>query len=122
MNRFIRQLLPFGTLILLIAALSALQPDSFLTAENFFNVLSRSSYYGIIAMGMTAVIISGGIDLSVGSMMALYGMVAVLVLTKDGTVVPTPALMGLGTLAGLGTGLVCGLLNGALITRLNLPP
>ncbi len=76
MNRFIRQLLPFGTLILLIAALSALEPDSFLTAENFFNVLSRSSVNGIIAMGMTAVIISGGIDLSVGSMMALAGMVA----------------------------------------------
>jgi ribose/xylose/arabinose/galactoside ABC-type transport system permease subunit len=122
MNRFIRQLLPFGTLILLIAALSALEPDTFLTAENFFNVLSRSSVNGIIAMGMTAVIISGGIDLSVGSMMALSGMVAGLVMTKDGSVVPTPALMWLGTLAGLATGLACGLLNGGLITRLNLPP
>ncbi len=122
MNRFIRQLLPFGTLILLIAALSALEPDSFLTAENFFNVLSRSSVNGIIAMGMTAIIISGGIDLSVGSMMALAGMVAGLVMTKNGAVVPTPPLMWLGTLAGLGTGLACGLLNGVLITKLNLPP
>ena len=83
MNQFIRQLLPFGTLILLIAALSALEPDTFLTAENFFNVLSRSSVNGIIAMGMTAVIISGGIDLSVGSMMALCGMVAGLVMTQE---------------------------------------
>ncbi|HSW01621.1 MAG TPA: ABC transporter permease [Sedimentisphaerales bacterium] len=122
MNRFIRQLLPFGTLILLIAALSALEPDSFLTAENFFNVLSRSSVNGIIAMGMTAVIISGGIDLSVGSMMAASGMVAGLIMTKDGSIVPTPGLMWLGTLAGLATGLACGLLNGGLITRLNLPP
>jgi len=122
MNRFIRQLLPFGTLILLIAALSALEPDSFLTAENFFNVLSRSSVNGIIAMGMTAVIISGGIDLSVGSMMAVSGMVAGLIMTKDGSIVPTPGLMWLGTLAGLATGLACGLLNGGLITRLNLPP
>lgn len=122
MNRFIRQLLPFGTLILLIAALSALEPDSFLTAENFFNVLSRSSVNGIIAMGMTAVIISGGIDLSVGSMMAVSGMVAGLIMTKDGSTVPTPGLMWLGTLAGLATGLACGLLNGGLITRLNLPP
>jgi ribose/xylose/arabinose/galactoside ABC-type transport system permease subunit len=122
MNRFIRQLLPFGTLILLIAALSALEPDTFLTAENFFNVLSRSSVNGIIAMGMTAIIISGGIDLSVGSMLALSGMVAGLIMTKDGSVVPTAGLMWLGTLAGLGTGLVCGLLNGGLITRLNLPP
>lgn len=122
MNRFIRQLLPFGTLILLIAALSALEPDTFLTTENFFNVLSRSSVNGIIAMGMTAVIISGGIDLSVGSMMAVSGMVAGLVMTRDGTIVPTPGLMWLGTLAGLATGFVCGLLNGTLITRLNLPP
>jgi ribose/xylose/arabinose/galactoside ABC-type transport system permease subunit len=122
MNRFIRQLLPFGTLILLIAALSALEPDTFLTAENFFNVLSRSSVNGIIAMGMTAVIISGGIDLSVGSMMAVSGMVAGLIMTKDGSIIPTPGLMWLGTLAGLATGLSCGLLNGGLITRLNLPP
>mgnify|MGYP000861117117 CR=1 FL=1 len=122
MNRFVRQLLPFGTLILLIAALSALEPDTFLTAENFFNVLSRSSVNGIIAMGMTAIIISGGIDLSVGSMMALCGMVAGLIMTKNGSIVPTPGLMWLGTLAGIGTGLICGLLNGALITQLNLPP
>jgi ribose/xylose/arabinose/galactoside ABC-type transport system permease subunit len=122
MNRFVRQLLPFGTLILLIAILSALEPDAFLTAENFFNVLSRSSVNGIVAMGMTAVIISGGIDLSVGSMMAVAGMVAGLIMTRDGTIVPTAGLMWIGTLAGLATGLVCGLLNGALITGLSLPP
>jgi ribose/xylose/arabinose/galactoside ABC-type transport system permease subunit len=122
MNKFARQLLPFGTLTLIIAALSALEPDTFLTAQNFSNVLSRSSYSGIIAMGMTAVIISGGIDLSVGSMMALCGMIAGLVMTLHGEIVPTPGLMVLGTLAGVATGLVCGLLNGSLITLLNLPP
>jgi ribose/xylose/arabinose/galactoside ABC-type transport system permease subunit len=122
MNRFARQLLPFGTLTLLIAALSALEPDTFLTAQNFSNVLSRSSYSGIVALGMTAVIISGGIDLSVGSMMALSGMIAGLVMTQNGSVVPTPGLMVLGTFVGVGTGLLCGLLNGSLITLLNLPP
>ena len=122
MNKFVRQLLPFGTLTLLIAALAALEPDTFLTTQNFSNVLSRSSYSGIIAMGMTAVIISGGIDLSVGSMMALSGMVAGLVMTQNGNVVPTPSLMVLGTLVGIGMGLLCGLLNGSLITLLNLPP
>lgn len=122
MNKFARQLLPFATLILLIAALSALKPDTFLTAENTFNVLSRSSVNGIIAMGMTAVIISGGIDLSVGSMMALCGMVAGMIMTRNGAVVPTSGLMWLGTLAGLVAGLLCGLLNGGLITKLNLPP
>ena len=122
MNRFVRQLLPFGTLTLLVAALAALEPDTFLTTENFSNVLSRSSYSGIVAMGMTAVIISGGIDLSVGSMLALCGMVAGWVMTRDGTVVPTPGLMALGTLVGVGMGLLAGLLNGSLITLLNLPP
>jgi len=122
MNRFVRQLLPFGTLTLLVAALAALEPDTFLTTENFSNVLSRSSYSGIVAMGMTAVIISGGIDLSVGSMLALCGMVAGWAMTRDGTVVPTPGLMALGTLVGVGMGLLAGLLNGSLITLLNLPP
>jgi ribose/xylose/arabinose/galactoside ABC-type transport system permease subunit len=122
MNKFVRQLLPFGTLTLLIAALAALEPDTFLTTENFSNVLSRSSYSGIVAMGMTAVIISGGIDLSVGSMLALCGMVAGWVMTRDGTVVPTPGLMALGTLVGIGMGVLAGMLNGSLITLLNLPP
>ncbi len=122
MSKFVRQLLPFGTLTLLVAALAALEPDTFLTTENFSNVLSRSSYSGIVAMGMTAVIISGGIDLSVGSMLALCGMVAGWVMTRDGTVVPTPGLMALGTLVGVGMGLLAGLLNGCLITLLNLPP
>jgi ribose/xylose/arabinose/galactoside ABC-type transport system permease subunit len=122
MNKFVRQLLPFGTLILILAALSALKPDTFLTAENFLNVLSRSSVNGIIAMGMTAVIISGGIDLSVGSMMALCGMVGALVMLQTGGVEPGVGPMWLGTLVGVGAGLLCGLLNGGLITTLNLPP
>lgn len=122
MNKFTRQLLPFATLILLIAVLAALEPDAFLTADNTFNVLSRSSVNGIIAMGMTAVIISGGIDLSVGSMMALCGMIAGLIMTRNTDVIPMAALMWLGTLAGIVTGLLCGLLNGGLITKLNLPP
>src|SRR5512136_1245431 len=102
MNKFTRQLLPFAVLILLIAVLAALKPDTFLTTENFLNVLSRSSVNGIIAMGMTAVIISGGIDLSVGSMMALCGMVGALVMLKTGGGEPGAGAMGLGTLVGLG--------------------
>jgi ribose/xylose/arabinose/galactoside ABC-type transport system permease subunit len=122
MNKLIRQLLPFGTLILILAVLSALKPDTFLTAENFLNVLSRSSVNGVIAMGMTAVIISGGIDLSVGSMMALCGMVGALTMLKTGGGAPDAQAMWIGTSVGLGTGLLCGLLNGSLITLLNLPP
>jgi ribose/xylose/arabinose/galactoside ABC-type transport system permease subunit len=122
MNKFVRQLLPFGTLILILAILAAWKPDEFLTAGNFFNVLSRSTVNVIIAMGMTAVIISGGIDLSVGSMMALCGMVGALVMLKTGGSAPGVGAMWLGTLAGVGAGLLCGLVNGGLITALNLPP
>ncbi len=122
MNKFVRQLLPFGTLLLIVAALAALEPDTFLTADNILNVLSRSSVNGIIAMGMTAVIISGGIDLSVGSMMALAGMVGAVVMLKTGGVAPAAGAMWIGTLVGIGMGLLCGLLNGGLITALNLPP
>lgn len=74
MNKMVRQLLPFTTLILIISILSLLKPDTFLTLANFLNVLRRSSVNGIISVGMTMVIISAGIDLSVGSMLALSGM------------------------------------------------
>ena len=52
MNKLVRQLLPFGSLILIICILSALRPESFLTIDNFLNVFRRSSVYGIIAIGI----------------------------------------------------------------------
>ncbi len=122
MNKLVRQLLPFGSLILIVCILSALRPDTFLTMDNFLNVLRRSSVNGIIAVGMTAVIISAGIDLSVGSMMALSGMVGAWVMIVIGGPNPVGAALVVGTLAGIITGLVCGLLNGVLITKLKLPP
>ena len=122
MNKLARQLLPFGSLILIICVLSALRPDTFLTLDNFLNVLRRSSVNGIIAVGMTAVIISAGIDLSVGSMMALSGMVGAWVMILIGGTNPEGAALVVGTLVGIITGLVCGCLNGVLITKLKLPP
>ena len=122
MNKMIRQLLPFVTLTLIICILSAIKPDSFLTAENILNVLSRSSVYGIIGVGMTMVIISAGIDLSVGSMMALCGMLGAYVMLFFGDPLTPGYGMFVGTLVGLLTGIFCGLLNGILITKLKLPP
>ncbi len=75
MSKLIRQLLPFASLLLILIILSIWKPHEFLTTENIFNILRRSSVNVIIAVGMTAVIISGGIDLSVGSMLALAGMI-----------------------------------------------
>ncbi len=62
--------------LVLVAAIASFQFDSFLTARNLENVVLQSSFLGLIAVGMTFVIISGGIDLSVGSMLALGGMIA----------------------------------------------
>ena len=129
MNKMVRQLLPFGSLILIICALSALKPDTFLTLDNFLNVLRRSSVNGIIAVGMTSIIISAGIDLSVGSMLAFAGMIGALVMTSLGVTDPEtgklvigPGAQVVGTFAGILTGLVCGFVNRGLITKLKLPP
>ena len=122
MSKLARQLLPFGSLILIICFLSALKPDTFLTTDNFLNVLRRSSVNGIIAVGMTAIIISAGIDLSVGSMMALSGMVGAWVMIKFGGTDPQGAALVLGTFVGIVAGLACGFLNGLLVTKLKLAP
>jgi len=122
MSKFARQLLPFGSLILIICGLSAYAPDTFLTMDNFLNVLRRSSVNGIIAVGMTSVIISAGIDLSVGSMLALAGMVGAYAMIAVGGTDPQGGALVFGTFVGIGTGIACGLANGVLITKLRLPP
>lgn len=122
MNKFIRQFLPFATLTLILCILSVLRPDTFLTFENFLNVLRRSSVNGIIALGMTAVIISAGIDLSVGSMLALAGMVGAGSMILMGGADPQGWPLVWGTFAAIATGTICGLLNGVLITKLRLQP
>ncbi len=122
MSKLIRQLLPFVSLLLIFVVLSVLAPDKFLTTDNLLNVLRRSSVNAIMAVGMTAIIISGGIDLSVGSMLALAGMAGAWTMLKcGGENLPLPCMLW-GTLAGMIVGTLCGLVNGLLITRLNLPP
>ena len=122
MSKFLRQLLPFGSLTLIICILSALEPDTFLTTENSLNILRRSSVNGIIAIGMTSVIISAGIDLSVGSMLALCGMVGAYTMTTIGGADPQGSALIVGTALGGVVGIICGLVNGVLITKLKLQP
>ncbi|MHC4654998.1 MAG: ABC transporter permease [Planctomycetota bacterium] len=122
MGKFVRQLLPFGSLTLIICVLSALKPDTFLTMENFMNVLRRSSVNGIIAIGMTSIIISAGIDLSVGSMLALSGMAGAYAMVAIGGSDPQRSAFVIGTVLGIVVGIVCGFLNGVLITKLKLQP
>jgi ribose/xylose/arabinose/galactoside ABC-type transport system permease subunit len=122
MGKFLRQLLPFGSLMLIVCILAALRPDTFLSMDNLLNVLRRSSVYGIIAIGMTFVIISGGIDLSVGSMLAVCGMIGAAVMEAIGGANPQGWALVAGTIAGVAAGLLSGLINGILITRFRLQP
>jgi ribose transport system permease protein len=102
-------------ILLLICILFALLSPNFLTTGNAVNILRQASINIVLATGMTFVILTGGIDLSVGSILAVSAVVAVLVSLL-------PAIGWLAVPAALLTGLLLGLLNGALITFLNLPP
>jgi ribose/xylose/arabinose/galactoside ABC-type transport system permease subunit len=111
--------LPEETVLLLIligfaAILTVLSPY-FLTFDNLVNVIMTISVTGITAIGMTYVMLSGGIDLSVGATLALSAVVAG-TLAKNGAPVPVVIF------AGLGIGLAIGLINGLAITRLHVPP
>ncbi len=106
-----------GTLIglfLLGALLSILSPF-FLTSSNLLNVMEQTAINAVIAVGMTFVILSAGIDLSVGSIAALSGVVLANRLQAGWP-------LALAILAGLLTGALCGLFSGLLITRGKLPP
>lgn len=107
----------FGTLIgllVLSAVLAALTPH-FLTVANLLNIAQQTSINAIVAVGMTFVILSGGIDLSVGSIVALSGVVLGVALQQEHAV-------PLALLAALGAGVACGLGNGALVSWGGLPP
>ncbi len=106
-----------GTLLGLFALcvlLSFVTPH-FLTVSNILNVFEQTAINAVIAVGMTFVILTGGIDLSVGSIVALAGVVLGAAL-KAG--LPPIAAIPLSLLAGT----FCGLLNGALVTKGRLPP
>jgi len=102
-------------LIAICVVLSILQPAAFATTDNLFNITRNFSFIGIMALGMTAVIITGGIDLSVGSTMGVVVITTGMVMHGGGS-------WELACLVGLGTGLIVGLFNGILIAVLGLSP
>jgi ribose transport system permease protein len=109
-----KRLLPAASLLLLCAYFAARSPR-FLTWENWFAISNQYAYLLILGVGATVVILSGGIDLSVGSVMALSGVVAADALVNRGAPVP------LGILLGVATGASAGLVNGLVVTRLRVP-
>jgi ribose/xylose/arabinose/galactoside ABC-type transport system permease subunit len=102
--------------IILESVVFAVIAPQFLSVPNLVNVALSIAINGILAVGMTAVILTGGIDLSVGSVAALAGVVAAAVATGGGAGAVFPA-----ALAALGVGLAVGLFNGVMVARFRVP-
>lgn len=94
---------------------AALRFDTFVTRDNFSIIFQQTAVIGVAALGMTLIIVAGGIDLSVGSIIALGTVVIALLLQKG----VSPLLAALG---GIGVSACCGAVSGLLITRLRLLP
>jgi ribose transport system permease protein len=107
----------FLVLIALIAAaiFMTFATDAFGTPRNLFNITRNATFVAIIALGMTFVIITGGIDLSVGSMLMFSSMVCAAVMTRGYG-------LELGIAAAIATSLLVGFINGTLIAYLGFPP
>ena len=111
---------PVVALIALILIGMALN-SNFLSYANITNVLARSAFIGIIAVGMTFVITAGGLDLSVGSMAAFVAGLMILTMNTltDSMGVTLPVIL-LGVALALAAGLIAGIINGVLITRVGI--
>jgi ribose transport system permease protein len=111
----IQRLLAFGALILIIVFFSVAS-GQFFQYDNIVGILIATSVVGVLALGETFVIITGGIDLSVGTVMTLSAVMTGVVITNMGLPLPV------GIVAGILTGGTMGLVNGILIARFRLPP
>jgi ribose transport system permease protein len=108
---------PFIALVV-VFIIGVLVNDAFLSSGNLSNILARSSFIGIVAIGATFVITAGGIDLSVGSMAAfISGCMILLMNALMDTIDSMVAIIILAIIASLGIGAVAGLINGLLTTK-----
>jgi len=116
---FFQRFLAFGALIVLILFFQVwcmAIGTNFLTFENFVNILVATAVVGILALGQTFVIITGGIDLSVGTVMTISMVMTAVAITSQHLPVPV------GILVGVFTGGLLGLANGVLIAHLRIAP
>jgi ribose/xylose/arabinose/galactoside ABC-type transport system permease subunit len=115
------------TIVLIALAGSHVSRETGRTVNNFWNAntiiqtLTDASFFAIMAIGATLVIITGGIDLSVGSIYALSGVSMALALRALGPI-SSPAMVAVGLVVAVGVGLLCGLINGALVVGLRVHP
>src|SRR6266545_1384195 len=111
----IQTLLAFGALIVMMVVFSVASPN-FLSFDNIIGILIATAVNGVLALGVTFVIISGGIDLSIGTVMTLSAVMTAVVVTNWHLPVP------LGIVGGLLAGTAAGLANGVLIAKMKVPP
>ncbi len=111
----VSQVAAAGALIVIFVVLSVVAP-SFLTGDNLYNLGSQTSVNAVMAVGVTLVIVTGGIDLSVGSVSALSGVLGVLLMAHYGV----GSLVGI--VGGVAVGAAAGLVNGMLVSNVGLPP
>lgn len=102
-------------ILVLMCVVASLLSPAFLSMANLLNIIRQVTMVAVLACGMTFVILTGGIDLSVGSVVGLSGALAAGVLVATGS----PAL---SVLAALGVGLLCGIVTGFFVSRCGIPP
>ncbi len=110
-----QKLLAFMSLIILLIGFSLASPN-FMQTSNIIAILQATSVNGVLAIAATLVIITGGIDLSVGTLMTFCAVIAGVVLTYWGLPLP------FGVLAAIGAGALCGLTSGTFVAKMKIPP
>lgn len=110
-----QRVLAFAALIIMVVYFSLASPN-FLTVTNIVGILLATAVNGILALGVTFVIISGGIDLSIGTVMTFAAVITGVLITN----MQLPIVVGV--IGGLLAGGLCGFVNGVLIAKLKLPP
>lgn len=110
-----QKLLAFASLIILLIGFSIASPN-FMQTSNMIAILQATSVNGVLAVAATLVIITGGIDLSVGTLMTFCAVIAGVVLTNLGMPLPV------GVVAAIGAGALCGLCSGTFVAKMKIPP
>ena len=110
-----QKLWAFASLIVLVAGFSLASPN-FFQVSNIMAILQATSVNGVLAVGVTLIIITGGIDLSIGTLMTFCAVMTGIVLTWAGM----PLL--LGVLTSIATGALCGLISGTFVAKMKIPP
>jgi len=102
-------------ILFLLSLLISFVSPSFMKGENLLNIVRQAAILNILGIGMTIVILTGGIDLSNGAVLALSSCVSAIYLKEGGYI-------GIGILISLGIGMACGLMNGWMVAKVLIPP